>query len=306
MLAVVSLGFAVAVPAEATTGVAAAGLTAAPTAPQGLTAVPLPPQQIKLKWAAYTDFTPTDYVVTLEPGSRVQIVDGSQTTAIFDDTTWGTRYVAGVTAEGTGGQTSPQATISIPGARLSADLTKNRVLRGKPTTLTGVLLGPGMVPLANKQIVVQVALAPYQPPSWSTIGYTRTSGSGKFRFTSKAHRNAIYRVLYRQRNTAGSWDSNMALRVHVRVTVDKKVRTVAGGRSVAFHGQLVCPPGQVAGATIRLQRKQGGHWVNVTSGTVAGNGTYRLRTTVTGVQRTHWRVFTQAGPSYDKSFSRTV
>lgn len=269
----------------------------------GLKANPVPPAKVSISWDAYTDFTPATYTVTLSPGSREQTVDGGDTNALFGDLSWGTTYTATVVANDGSGGHSPDATLSLPGVKLSGSLVRTNALRGSKVTIHGTLLDAKNKPMGGKTIHLQVALFPYKPPKYQDIRTATTAANGTYSVTVRANRNAIYRVLYDAANTPGGWDANMVLNVHVPISLGIP-KSVAFGRQVRFHGSFDCPAGLVAGVPVRLQEKVNGHWRNRASTRVTSKGNYGIRYTPKSHVNHAWRVKSQAGESFGTSYSK--
>ncbi len=268
-----------------------------------LSATPKPPATVVIKWDAFGGAT-DHYQVIVQPGDRKQTVSAPATTATFEDLSWGSNYTATVTAlDSVGAALSDPTELKIPGVRLSAKLNKPSAVRGTNVVVSGTLRDTKNKALGGKTIKVQVALAPYQPPMYQTLGKTKTKPNGTFTYTAKADRNAIYRVLYSGKGTAGGWDANMVLGVRVPISMRFSSNPVPFGQAVTFRGALDCPASLVAGAPIKLQQRINGKWKTAKATKVTAKGKYAIVFTPPSATDRAWRVLTQAGPSFAKSTS---
>lgn len=299
------------VAATATAALAAGLLVGAQTASvavdtiQNVHAVPKPPGAMEITWDAYSG-TFDHYVVKVTPGPYVvdTVMAGDPTVAGFTDLTWGGTYNATVTAvDGLDQVVAESATLKIAGIKLGASLNKVAAVRGDAVKISGTIRTPKNKPLAGKKIVLQVALAPYKPPVYQNIGRAKSKGNGSFSFRTTADRNAIYRVLYRGRDTAGGWDANMVLGVRVPVSMRFSSNPVSFGKPVTFSGKLGAPASLVKGVQVKLQQRINGKWK--TARTTQVNAKARYKFVFTPPSRTDraWRAWTKAGPVFATSNS---
>jgi hypothetical protein len=298
------------VAATATAALAAGLLVGAQTASvavdtiQNVHAVPKPPGAMEITWDAYSG-TFDHYVVKVTPGPYVvdTVMAGDPTVAGFTDLTWGTNYFATVTAVDGNTVVAESATLKIAGIKLRGSLAKVGAVRGDPVKISGTLTTANNKPLAGKKIVVQVALAPYKPPVYQKIGQTRSKANGSYTFKTTADRNAIYRVLYKAKDTAGGWDANMVLGVRVPVSMRFSSNPVSFGKPVTFSGKLGAPASLVKGVQVKLQQRINGKWK--TARTTQVNAKARYKFVFTPPSRTDraWRAWTKAGPVFATSNS---
>jgi hypothetical protein len=285
--------------------VTAPAATAVPPTVQNLQGVPKPPGTVEITWDAYTAFTVDHYEILVMPGSRYQEALATETSIDFNNLTWGTKYTATVVAvEDVTGTKSDPVDLVLPGRKLSAKINKVYTLRGDTVRVAGTLLDHKNKPVAGKVIKVQVALAPYKPPAYQTIGKTKTNRNGAFKFDTKADRNAIYRVLNTQKNTAGGWDANMVLNVGVPVSMRFSSNPVPFGQALTVKGGLNCPADLVAGVPVKLQQRINGTWKTYKATKANSRGKYAITFTPPSRTDRAWRVFTQGGPVFHTSVSK--
>ena len=270
----------------------------------GLSAQPQPPQKVNLSWNAYTDFPVDHYVAVIQPGNRTYTVDAPDVSVTAVDLSWGTNYTAAVHAVGTGGETSDTTTLVLAGTKLSASISKSYAVRGSKVSITGRLRAADDSPKAGADLKVQVAFAPVNPAAYQTVKTPTTDNKGQFSVRVEASRTAVYRVLYTEEDTAGGWDGNLNLAVAIPISLKFSDNPVPSGKPVRFSGKLDCPAGLVSGIPIALQRRVGGTFKTVKSGTVKANGRYSIRYTPASSKDQFWRVSTQGGSAFTKSVSK--
>jgi hypothetical protein len=273
---------------------------------QNVHAIPQPPGSMTITWDPYTTQAFDHYVVTVNPGSRVvdSVMSGDPTSATFENLTWGTNYNATVVAVDSGENAlSDPGTLKIQGTKLRGSLVKVAAVRGDKVKISGTLTTANNKPLVGKKIVVQVALAPYKPPTYTRIGQTKSKKKGAYSFTTTADRNAIYRVLYKAKDTAGGWDGNMVLGVRCPVSLKFSSNPVSFGQQVTFSGKVSCPASLVAGAQVKLQQRINGKWKTAKTTRLNANAKYTVGYTPTSATDRAWRAWTQAGSSFATSNS---
>lgn len=294
--------------AAAALALAAGVLVGAPSASaaapvENVRANPVPPERVSISWDAFTAFTVDHYEVRVQPGSGYYPTDdGDDTNVLIDDLGWGTKYTVTVQAVGTVGQESEKATLVLPGMKLRASLVKVHAVRGTFAKITGTLTDHANQAIKGARIQLQSTPTTKRPPLWRNVKTTTTAAKGAFAFRTKAKRNTIYRVLYDAPNTAGGWDSNMVLSVHVPISL-RFASPVRFGQPVRFHGKLDAPAALVAGAKVKLQEKVGGRWQTRRATNVGAQGKYSIVHTPASQVNHAWRIFTQAGPDYATSTS---
>jgi hypothetical protein len=254
--------------------------TAAPSEVADLAGVPQPPKSVAITWSPYTEFAVDHYEVTLNPGSRYKQVPAGATSATFGDLSWSVSYTATVTAVASGGTMSTPATLQLLGTKLAGDINPVTARRGSKTTVSGSLKWRNGDPIKNAEVLVKRAFypEPLRNSDFTTIATLTTNRKGNFSTTTKAVRNAQYRVLYKggpgSEPTVGGWDSNINLSVQAPITLRFSSNPVASGRAVRFSGTVKAPAKLVAGLGIRLQHRDGGSWKSVRSSAVKDDGTY--------------------------------
>jgi hypothetical protein len=265
--------------------IAAPTATAAPSEVADLAGVPQPPKSVDITWSPYAEFAVDHYDVTLNPGSRYKQVPAGATSTTFGDLSWSVSYTATVTAVASGGATSTPATLQLLGTRLVGDISPGIARRGGKVTVSGSLKWRSGEPIANAKVLVKRAFypEPLRSSDFTTLGNVTTNRKGNFSLTTKAVRNAQYRVLYLggpgPEPTVGGWDSNINLSVQAPITLRFSSNPVESGRSVRFSGKLKAPAKLVAGLGIRLQHRDGGSWKSVRSSAVKDDGTYAFKYT---------------------------
>lgn len=191
------------------------GIQAASAAPDPGTVVgvPKPPKKVLVKWDEYTGFTVDWYVAVVQPGNRTIETDAATTQALFEDLSWGQNYTVTVTAMNGAGPTQDLGTRTLRGTKLSATLAKSKARKGTKVGLNGQLRWGNDKPIRNKFVIVQVAYKPFPPFNYSKLKKVKTNKRGKFSTKVPAKKNAVYRVMFKKKNTAGGWDGSMFLTV---------------------------------------------------------------------------------------------
>lgn len=284
--------------------------TAANSEVAGLAGIPQPPKTVAITWTPYSDFAVDHYEVTLNPGSRFKDVPGGATSASFGDLSWSVSYTATVIAVAGNGTTSPPAELRLQGTKLVGEVNPGTARRGSKTTVSGSLRWRNGDPIKRAKVIVKQAFypEPLRNSDFQDIGTVTTNRRGNFSLTTKAVRNAQYRVLYKggpgSTPTVGGWDSNINLAVSTAISLRFSSNPVASGNAVRISGKVKAPAKLVTGQGIRLQHRDGGSWKSVGSTTVKAKGRYAISYTPNSRGNQVFRVLSGRNPYFIPSTSR--
>jgi rare lipoprotein A len=142
-----------------------------------------------------------------------------------------------------------------------------------PLTLKDASLSVGQRAVARGRVAPALAgqravLEHRAGDAWQEIGAGTVAATGRYRLRAPVPRSGMLRV-----TVAGQSSAERAVHVRVRVDVRDRRLQVTAGRRAAVSG--VVRPG-VAGLSVALEVRRGGHWEAIDSARTRAGGAYSL------------------------------
>jgi hypothetical protein len=178
-----------------------------------------------------------------------------------------------------------RARTNGPRRRLTRRMSRATVRLGKAVTLAGRLTVAGGRPLSGARLTVI-------GDGDQSVGETHTAADGTYRFSIRAERSQVLRVIFAGSSVVLPASAEASLVVPAKTTFRVSRRSVLNGRSVRFRGRLQSLPAPAGGKLVELQVRLSRRWqtFRTTTTDAAGLWTtrYRFLRTV-GIQRYAFR-----------------
>jgi hypothetical protein len=280
----------------------------APNAPTGVTA-PGGDQQTDVSWSpatgpAYTLLT--GYTVSAL-GSDDQVVasqdvDADTTTAHLSGLTSGEDYTISVVAHGTGGD-SVAGTAILHATSLTLTTEHNSIVTGKHTTIEGTLSSTDESAVLGGRTVTLQKRPAGSSGSWTTFTTVSTSSTGGFSTSVSPSANTEYRAVYAGNPDLSGVSSTLRVGVTPKVKIYVPKKRVKLGKKLVVSGTIT--PFAIGEGVQLEQRMSGGVWTDVTSSTVAADGSFVLRYKTIATGNPVFRVACDGDATHDAGKSRS-